>query len=66
MRATLRYYWMTTKGYRLRPWRSPYIRWRMETFFGPKAEPLGAVRFFSLMWQERRRMREFIVWAEKY
>jgi hypothetical protein len=66
MRAALRYYWMTAKGYRLRPWRSPYIRWRMETFFGPKAEPLGPLRLALLMWQERRRMREFIVWADKY
>ena len=64
MLSALRYYWMTAKGYRLRPWRSPYLRWRMETFFGPQAEPLTASRFFALLWQERQRMQEFVQWAE--
>ena len=63
MLSALRYYWITAKGYRLRPWQSPYLRWRMETFFGPKAEPLTAHRFFTLLWQERRRMQEFVRWA---
>jgi hypothetical protein len=66
MFAALRYYWITAKGYRLCPWRSPYIRWRMETFFGPAAEPLTASRFFHLMWRERRRMEEFVRWAGDY
>jgi hypothetical protein len=61
--SALRYYWITAKGYRLRPWQSPYLRWRMETFFGPQAEPLTARRFFTLLWQERRRMREFVRWT---
>jgi hypothetical protein len=63
--SALRYYWMTAKGYRLCPWRSPYLRWRMETFFGPQADPLTASRFFSLLWQERQRMQEFVGWAEE-
>jgi len=62
----LRYYWVFTKGYRLRPWRSPYIRWRMETFFGPEAAPRGPVRFLQLLWRERRRLAEFLRWAEEY
>jgi hypothetical protein len=66
MFRALRYYWTTAKGYRLRPWRSPYIRWRMETFFGGEAEPLGAARFFRLMWRERRRLGEFLRWAEEF
>ncbi len=64
MLSALRYYWITARGYRLRPWKSPYLRWRMETFFGPKAEPLTARRFFTLLWQERRRMQEFVRWAD--
>jgi hypothetical protein len=38
----------------------------METFFGPEAEPAGASHFFSLLWRERRRLREFLVWADEY
>ena len=30
----LRILWRLTRGYRLRPWRSPYLRWRIETYWG--------------------------------
>jgi hypothetical protein len=66
MLSALHYYWITAKGYRLCPWRSPYIRWRMETFFGPEAEPLDASRLFHLMWRERGRLAEFLRWAAEY
>jgi hypothetical protein len=66
MLTAVRYCWIAAKGYRLRPWRSPYLRWRMETFFGAEAEPLGARRFFRLLWRERRRLREFLRWTETY
>jgi hypothetical protein len=59
----LRYYWITTKGYRLRPWASPYIQWRLETFFGHEAANLSAGQFFSLIWRERARMRNFLMWV---
>lgn len=62
---SLRYYWRTAKGYRLRPWASPYIRWRMETFFGIPAEQLTAGQFLQLVWRERCRMAAFLRWAEK-
>ena len=42
----LRYYWIIAKGYRLRPWDSPYIQWRFETFFGKEAVDLDARKFF--------------------
>ncbi len=66
MLPMLRYYWNVSRGYRLRPWKSPYLRWRMETFFGSEAAPVGASRFFSLLWRERRRLREFLAWAKEY
>lgn len=59
----LRYYWIISKGYRLHPWKSPYIRWRMETFFGPDAADLDARKFCHLMWTERVRMRRFLAWV---
>jgi len=66
MLRMLRYYWSVSRGYRLQPWKSPYLRWRMETFFGPEAAPAGASRFFSLLWRERRRLREFLAWSDEY
>jgi hypothetical protein len=64
MFSALHFYWTVAKGYRLRPWRSPYIRWRMETFFGPEAAPPDARAFFRLLWRERARLRSFLKWAE--
>ena len=63
MLNALRYYWITTKGYRLRPWKSPYIQWRLETFFGAEAAHLSAMQFFRLLWRERERLERFLDWV---
>jgi hypothetical protein len=63
MLNALRYYWIIAKGYRLRPWKSPYIQWRLETFFGGEAAHLRAGQFFRLMWRERARMERFLEWV---
>ena len=65
MLSALRYFWIASKGYRLRPWRSPYIRWRMETFFGEQAAELGPGTFFRLLWRERARLERFLRWADE-
>jgi hypothetical protein len=65
MLNALRYYWIIAQGYRLRPWASPYLQWRMETFFGAEAAGLDAGRFFRLMWRERARMESFLEWVAK-
>ena len=65
--TALRYYWITAKGYRLRPWASPYIRWRLETFFGGDMHALGPGQFFALLWRERVRAGRFLEWvAERW
>ena len=63
MLNALRYYWIIARGYRLRPWASPYIQWRMETFFGKEASGLDARKFFGLMWRERARIERFLEWV---
>jgi len=63
MLNALRYYWIIARGYRLRPWASPYIQWRMETFFGKEASGLDARIFLRLMWQERARVDRFLEWV---
>jgi len=65
MLSALRYYWVAAKGYRLRPWQSPYIRWRMETFFGEQASALDARTFFRLLWCQRAQLRRFLRWADQ-
>jgi len=65
MLGALRYIWIISKGYRLRPWKSPYLRWRLETFFGSQPDDLRAGDFFGLLWRERARMRRFLAWVEE-
>jgi hypothetical protein len=59
----LRYYWIVAKGYRLNPWNSPYLRWRLETFLGQEAAGMDAGKFFHLAWKYRTQMERFIEWA---
>ena len=66
MLSALCYYWVAAKGYRLTPWSSPYVRWRMDTFFGSQAAPPGPGNFFRLLWRERHRLAEFLRWTREY
>jgi hypothetical protein len=65
MFKTLKYYWILARGYRLRPWDSPYLKWRFETFLGKEAAQMDAKKFFHLSWKYRRRLREFADWASE-
>jgi hypothetical protein len=57
--------WRLTRGYRLRPWRSPYLRWRIETYQGWHAEDIGFGRFCAFVWRERRSLARYAAWAAK-
>jgi len=59
----LRFLWRATKGHRLRPWRSPYLRWRLETYSGKRAETVGLKDFWSLAWGEKRQALRFLRWV---
>ena len=59
----LRFYWTVARGYRLRPWQSPYLRWRLETFLGPEAADLDARKFFRILWRYRVQLENFLDWA---
>jgi hypothetical protein len=36
------------RGHRLAPWRSPYLRWRMETYSGLKMDKIGFVEISEI------------------
>ena len=57
--------WRLTAGYRLRPWRSPYLRWRMETYWGMHAAEITFVRFWAFAWKRRRELTQYLRWAEQ-
>jgi hypothetical protein len=57
--------WRLSKGYRLRPWRSPYLRWRIETYFGVHADSIGPGEFLKIAWRERHDFLRYLHWADK-
>jgi hypothetical protein len=61
----LRFTWNATKGYRLTPWRSPYLRWRVETYSGKRAETLKIGDFWHLFWSEKRQFLRFLGWTRE-
>ncbi len=63
MFASLRFLWNATRGYRLRPWRSPYLRWRVETYSGQRAEALTAKSVASFVWASRWELLSFLRWT---
>lgn len=59
----IRLLWRITRGYRLRPWRSPYLRWRIETFSGIHAESIGFLGFWAFAWRWRKQLVSYLRWA---
>jgi hypothetical protein len=63
MLEPLRFLWNATRGARLMPWRSPYLRWRMETYSGQWAEKMTAGRMLEFVWAERWELLRFLFWT---
>jgi hypothetical protein len=65
MGEELRFLWNATRGNRLRPWRSPYLRWRVETYSGQKADTVRARDFWNLFWNEKGQFLRFLRWTRE-
>ena len=63
MLAPLRFLWNATRGHRLAPWRSDYLRWRVETYSGMKAETLTARDVLGFVWTSRWELLNFLGWT---
>ncbi len=63
MRRLLRFIWNATRGHRLAPWRSPYLRWRMETYSGLKMDKIGFLEFWGFLIRERKHLACFLRWT---
>ena len=60
---SLRFLWQASRGYRLRPWRSPYLRWRIETYSGIAAESIDQRQFWAFLWRERGSLVRYLRWT---
>ena len=65
MVGAAKFFWTATRGHRLRPWRSPYLRWRLETYSGKRAEEVGLRDFWHLACTERGQLLRFLRWLSE-
>ena len=63
MFAAMRFLWNATRGHRFAPWRSPYLRWRVETYSGRRAETLTAGSVLGFLWAQRGELLRFLAWT---
>ncbi len=63
--GAVRFFWTAAAGNRLRPWRSEYLRWRMETYSGKPAGTLKAADFLRLFLAEPRQFLRFFEWSSR-
>lgn len=63
MFASLRFLWNATRGSRLTPWRSEYLRWRMETYSGQWAEQMRLRDMLKFVWTARWELLSFLAWT---
>jgi len=62
--SLIRVAWRLLKGYRLRPWRSPYLKWRIETWSGIEAARITPAFFFQFSWKHRADLARYLRWAD--
>jgi len=63
MLAPIRFLWNATRGNRLTPWKSEYLKWRIETYSGTKADRLRGRDVFGFLWRSRWELLEFLAWT---
>jgi hypothetical protein len=61
--GAMRFLWNATRGHRLTPWRSEFLRWRVETYSGKPAESLSARDVFGFMWEQKWELWNFLFWT---
>jgi hypothetical protein len=47
----------------MRPWRSEYLKWRIETYSGMKAEEIKPQDMVRFLWREKWNLLRFLKWT---
>jgi len=63
MFAPIRFLWNATRGHRFAPWRSEYLKWRIETYSGKKADTLLGRDVLAFVWRSRWELLDFLAWT---
>jgi hypothetical protein len=65
MGAVMIFVWNATRGSRLRPWRSEFLKWRLETYTGRHADEIGVRDFLRFVYGERRQLLRYLRWLSE-
>jgi hypothetical protein len=65
MLEAIKFLWTATRGHHLRPWRSPYLKWRLETYSGLHAEEIRPRDFLRFILTERGQLVRFVHWLSE-
>lgn len=65
MFGALKFIWNATRGHRLAPWRSEFLRWRVETYWGKPADSLRAGDVLGFFWHSRWDLLSFLGWTSQ-
>jgi hypothetical protein len=65
MFGALRFVWNATRGNRLTPWRSAYLKWRIETYSGRPAHSIGFFAFCTFVLNQKRALLHFLGWTSQ-
>lgn len=57
--------WRLSKGYRLHPWDSPFLKWRIETWSGTEASSITPGIFFRFCGTHLRDLFRYLRWADE-
>ena len=60
----LRFLLRANRGYWLQPHRNPYLRWRIETYSGIKAESITPAGFWRFLSANHRDLLRFLRWTD--
>lgn len=63
--SAVSYGWFMTRKHHFRPWRSPAIKWRMETVYGIQPENLTAKLLFKTLWNDRKQVWALAKWVRE-
>jgi hypothetical protein len=65
MLESIKFLWTATRGHHFRPWRSPYLKWRLETYSGLHAEEIRPRDFLHFLLTERGQLLRFVHWLSE-
>jgi hypothetical protein len=61
--GAIRFLWNATRGHRWTPWRSEYLKWRIETYSGKRAGTIGFRDFWQFVFEQKGQLLHFLRWT---